>query len=114
MTAHPCADHLALCDHCYTCEVLRVCCCSLSASQRAQLEAEPHQPFAGLAAAIVQEAGARRSLRELVRAEAEQPSPAALPAPPGRPALPAAPVAAAIPQQSHKEAVHVLAARTTR
>lgn len=25
---HPCADHIATCDHCYSCDVLGICCCS--------------------------------------------------------------------------------------
>jgi hypothetical protein len=103
-TPHPCAGHP--CDHCYVCDVLHVCCCSISAQQRAQLEAERRQPYAGLVAAIVQKAGAEVGLPELVRRDARH-----LPAS-ARLGLLAPRTTDPVSHNSRKEAVHVLPARS--
>jgi hypothetical protein len=36
---HPCADHMATCDHCYSCEVLGICCCSTATRSPAVMDA---------------------------------------------------------------------------
>lgn len=71
MSTHPCTDHS--CDHCYLCDVVRVCCLTVTPGQRAQLEAEHRTaPTDRLHAAILQDAGTVPSLSELVRLEARQ------------------------------------------
>ena len=108
---HPCAGHA--CDHCYVCDVVGVCCSSVSAQERAQLEAGHHQPYDGLAVVVAREAGESPSLRELVRADAGQQRLGPLPDA-SRPALPVALKAGALLNQSRKEAVHVVAPHTAR
>lgn len=39
MSPHPCADHMATCDHCYSCDVLGICCCSSAARAPAVVDA---------------------------------------------------------------------------
>jgi hypothetical protein len=102
MTAHPCVGHA--CDHCYLCDVLGVCCSTVSADQRAQLEAGHEAQSGALHTAVVLEAGTGPSLIELVRLEAEKPNGA-------QRLLPAAP-AQAEPIDARKGAVNVVASRT--
>lgn len=109
MSPHPCDGHP--CDGCFCCSVLHICCLTISPEQRARLEAEERHE--GLRAAIEAEAGTVPSLGELVRRDAERQRPA--------PLLPASsllvlPRSAAehIPNDSRKEAIHVLAPRTPR
>jgi len=71
MRPHPCAGHP--CDHCFTCDVLGVCCASLSSGQRARLEADDQAQPDRLRAAIAQDAGTVPNLPELVRQDAAQP-----------------------------------------
>lgn len=101
---HACADHMASCDHCYRCDVLGECC---------------QTPLPGVAvrppvvvqrdvlhdAVIEDSKSAAPSLSQLVRAENIRPRLAGLllPGPPAEP----------IPNNSGKESVYVLAARTT-
>ncbi len=76
--AHPCEGHN--CDHCYVCDVVGICCGTISSQTRAQLEAAVEQGGQGdeLRAAIVAEAGTVSSLGELMRREtATGPEPAA-------------------------------------
>jgi hypothetical protein len=111
MTGHPCAGHA--CDHCFLCDVVGVCCGSVSAAERTQLEAEHREPYVGLAVAIVHEAGSFRSLSELLRADVAGRGRGVL-ADISRPALPAVPTTAATPNRSRKEAIRVPLPRTTR
>jgi|ERR1700733_3819547 len=113
MSPHPCADHMASCDHCYLCDVVGVCCASVPVAERAQLEAEHRKPYTGLAMAITREAGSIRSVGELVCADAARQG-RALPADRSQPALPAAPPSVGIPNPSRKEAIRVPIPRTTR
>lgn len=68
---HPCEGHA--CDHCYCCDVVGVCCTTVSPGERRRLEGE-HQtsPSDRLYAAILRDAGTIPSLPELVRLEATQ------------------------------------------
>lgn len=65
---HPCAGHN--CDHCYTCDVLGICCASVSLDRRVRLTAAGAQCSCDLAAAIRSEAGATAYLRQLIENEA--------------------------------------------
>lgn len=109
---HPCEGHLASCDHCYLCDVAGVCCASVSREQRAQLEASRGEPYAGLAATIVQETGLAPNLGELVRLSHEAQHPHQLAAP----ALLAPPSVSGerFPNDSRKEASRVLSSRPAR
>lgn len=66
--SHPCADHP--CDHCYLCDVVGICCGSVSSAQREQLEAGDPTQRERLYLAIAQGTGMAPSLPELVRQEA--------------------------------------------
>lgn len=68
---HPCDGHLASCDHCYLCDVVGICCASVSSGLRAQIEASRACSYTELTAAITQDAGLVPGLRDLVRLEAE-------------------------------------------
>jgi hypothetical protein len=108
--SHPCVPHHA-CDHCYICETLHICCATIPPEQRAQLEADTKQGQAErFREAVVAEARRVVTLADLIQAEAAQGVPAL---PPGTAslALPPAPAAEAIPHNSRKEPVYVIAAR---
>jgi hypothetical protein len=104
---HPCAGHMASCDHCYRCDVLGECCAQTPAPG---LSARP--PTAVVVqrdvlhdAVIEDPKRAAPTLGQLIRAEGIRPRLAAalLPGPP----------AESIPDHSGKEAVYVPVARTT-
>jgi len=103
---HVCAGHA--CDDCNICR-FGICCATLSAEQRVQLEAAlSGSPSTALAALVVEQASQSPSLAELVRRDAARLSPAVrlpAPAPPMR-SLPPAP-AESIPLPSRKEALDV-------
>jgi hypothetical protein len=103
---HPCSNHLSSCDHCYVCDVLGVCCASLSAKQRARLEASDPARRGRLHEAIARDAQTTQSLPELVRQEALLPPAAA------RLGLLAAPPANPLADDSRKEALYVIPARS--
>ena len=106
---HPCDGHV--CDHCAICQA-GYCCGSITADQRAQLEAPANNPDdERLREAVEQERGSEPSIAELVRRDAAQNAPAALPAGPVL-ALPA-PAGVAEPTETRKEPVYVAPARTT-
>jgi hypothetical protein len=104
-TSHPCNGHA--CDHCYVCDVVGVCCASISAADRARLEVDARASTNRLRATIVQDAQAVPSLRELVRQEAEAGS---LPAS-ARVGLLAAALSDRLPTTSRKEATYVVPPR---
>ncbi len=106
---HPCASHMASCDHCYLCDVVGICCATLTASQRAQLEAAIQSPVGGLRVAIAEEASTVPSLPELVRRDVRHPR--ALSAS-GRLSLSPAPTADPLSHESRKEPQHALSARS--
>jgi hypothetical protein len=107
MNTHPCDDHP--CDHCYLCDVVGVCCTTVTPSQRVGLEAEHRTaPIDRLRAAILADLGRTPGFAELVRLEALQRQPK-FPASPPR-LLPAAPIAS-IPHDQQKEAIHVAVPR---
>jgi hypothetical protein len=106
MSPHPCDGHA--CDHCFCCDVLRICCGSISAGERARLEADGPASPDRLRAAVLQDAEAVVTLPELVRREARQ-RPQVRPVA-GRPALPAA-SGSSVPSDSRKEALYVSRAR---
>jgi hypothetical protein len=109
LTGHPCADHP--CDHCYVCDVLGVCCASISPEQRAQLEAAAQACDAErFRQAIMAEAGQLVTLANLISAEASRHVPALLPGS-SRLALPPGVSSDAIPANSLKEAIYVPVAR---
>lgn len=116
--SHPC-EGLHPCDHCFLCDVVGVCCMSVSAEQRAQLEAKARAQLDQLRQAIVCEADTTFSLAELMQIEAERQVIGAPPLGSGWP-LPAAQrlglgaAADVFLSHSRKEAVHVLAARRAR
>jgi hypothetical protein len=99
--SHPCAGHIRQCDHCYSCDVLGICCATVSAPQRALLEASTPAQWDRLCARIAQEAGTTPALSDLIRQESR-----ALPAA-TRLGLLAAPTANPLPEDSEKEVVHV-------
>jgi hypothetical protein len=80
---HACAAHMESCDHCYLCDVVGVCCMTVTSGQRAALEAShraetSYRPGASIArdslAAVgtLIEAAETVSLPELIREEAAQ------------------------------------------
>lgn len=109
---HPCAEHMASCDHCSICEA-GVCCGSVSAAQRIQLEAEYRRPYSGLASAIVCEAGTAPMLRDLVSRDAERRQGGLL-LPTPRSLLPPVLADPNRLSDSRKEATHVVVSRTAR
>jgi hypothetical protein len=102
---HPCASHMASCDHCYRCDVLGECCMTPVPGEAV------HPPVVVvqrdvLHDAVIEDArSAAPTLSQLVRAEGVRPRLAGLllPGPPLEP----------IPNHSRKEAVIVPVARTT-
>lgn len=107
---HPCTDHP--CDHCYLCDVVSICCMTVTPGQRVRLEAEYRTaPIDRLHAAVLQDAGTVLSLPELVRLEARQ-YPAGLVAA-SRLGLLKAPLADPVPD-SRKEPAHVPIPRSLR
>lgn len=110
MSPHPCIDHP--CDHCYLCDVVGVCCTTVTPSQRARLEAEHRaEPIDRLHAVILQDAGTVPSLPELVRLEARQ-YPAGLVAASRLGLLKASLIDPVL--NSRKEPAHVAISRTLR
>lgn len=109
---HPCSGHMATCDHCFVCDVVGICCASVSAAERRRLEAV-HQArtLGGLALLVQAEAAARDrpSLATLIQAEAPSSTDAR---PLGPILLPAAPLDP-LPTDSGKEPTYVVA-RTVR
>lgn len=108
--SHPCSDHMAQCDHCFCCEVVGICCGTISPQARAQLEAAVQQDAQGdeLRAAISAEAGTVPSLAELVRSEAATKPAAPLMLPPAAPlALPRAAEWVAADNAREEEPVYV-------
>jgi hypothetical protein len=107
---YPCDGHP--CDHCYLCDVVGVCCMTVTAGQRAKLEADDRaQRNRDSLHAALQEAGTVPTLRELVRLEARR-YPAGLIAA-SRLGLLSAPSADPVPD-SRKEPAHVPVSRTLR
>jgi hypothetical protein len=107
--SHPCVDHLASCDHCYLCDVVGVCCATISPAQRAQLEAGDSAQRERLYAAITQDAGTVPSLPELMRRDARHSRALSAAA---RLGLDPAPTADPLSHDSRKEALHVIPARS--
>ena len=102
---HPCASHMASCDHCYRCDVLGECCQTPAPSQAVCPPVVVVQRDVLHDAVIEDARRAAPSLSQLVRAEGVRSRLAGLllPGPPVEP----------IPNHSRKEAVYVHAARTT-
>jgi hypothetical protein len=66
---HPCDSHA--CDHCYLCDVVGICCMTVSSGQRAQLEAEHRTGSSDwLHAAILADAQHVPAFADLVRLDA--------------------------------------------
>lgn len=110
MSSHPCVpDHP--CDHCFCCDVLGICCATIPAELRVQLEAAAQTVEAErFRRAVVAEADQLVTLADLICAEAEPGIPALSPGS-VRLALPPASPADAIPANSLKEAIYVPVAR---
>ena len=107
---HPCDGHP--CDHCYLCDAVGICCMTVTAGQRAQLEAEHRtEPIDRLHAAIRADAETVVTLPELVRREARR-YPAGMAAA-SQLGLLAEPFADPIPD-SRKEPDHVAVPRILR
>ena len=64
---HACAAHLATCDHCYSCEVLGVCCASGAAAGRSSPSTRSDLDF--LREAMAEDAANRTTFAELVYAD---------------------------------------------
>lgn len=106
---HPCDGHV--CDNCAICQA-GYCCGSITAEQRAQLEAgTSNYGDERLREAVEQERGSQPSIAELVRRDAMQHAPAALPA--GRLLSLPASAEASEPTETRKEPVYVVPPRTT-
>jgi hypothetical protein len=111
MTNPCCAGHP--CDDCNICRA-NVCCGTLSAEQRAQLEAAISSGASSrLVALLADEAGRHSSLADLVRVDAGRPSQALLPAARVPLALPNASTEH-LPINAQKEVLHGIPARPTR
>jgi hypothetical protein len=94
------------------CRVVGICCMTISPELCAQLEAADQSQHEQLRAAIVMEARTVPSLGELVRRDAAGVRPGELLPTPS--ALRLLGAAEHIPNDSRKEAIHVLASRPTR
>lgn len=106
MASHPCADHMASCDHCYRCDVLGECCRTPLPGQAARVPVPVVVQRDVLHDAVIEDArSAAPSLSQLVRAEGVRPRLAGL-------LLPGPPVES-ITNHSRKEPVSVPVARTT-
>jgi hypothetical protein len=108
MTPHPCDGHA--CDHCYCCDVLRVCCGSVSAAERVRLEAEHRWLTADrLLIAVRQEAQTTVSLTQLVRQEVKDRRPEQLPMVRALPPAPVLPIAQEPePRKEHHVRTHIV------
>jgi hypothetical protein len=105
MTSHPCAGHMDQCDHCYTCDVLGVCCQAIGAAQHRSSDAQRPATPSVLHDAIVQDARTATSLSHRIQLGITRPSvPALLPGQPAEPLV----------TEIRKEPVRVIATRTTR
>jgi hypothetical protein len=62
--SHPCASHINTCDHCYSCEVLGICCTSTPASV---FVASAITDLGALRQAIAEDAADRTSFADLVQ-----------------------------------------------
>jgi len=103
MTPHPCDGHA--CDHCYCCDVLRICCGSISAAERIRLEAEYRWRTANrLLLAVRLDAATAVPLTQFVRQEAADRRPERLPV--LRALLPA-PALAIAPEPEPRKEHHV-------
>lgn len=60
--SHPCDGHA--CDHCYLCDVVGVCCATVPSAGAAQASCTDGNAFRD---AVVQEAGDRAGLRQLMQ-----------------------------------------------
>jgi hypothetical protein len=109
---HPCADHLATCDHCPICEA-GVCCAGLSAQQRTQLIAliQAELRSQRFHRAVTAEASRTFTLAELVQIETERQVLGAPLHSAAVPVLSAAAESAPAPATARKEAVRVLVSR---
>jgi hypothetical protein len=105
--SHPCDGHP--CDHCYTCDVLGVCCATVSPGQPRQSEAQARSER--LHEAIVLEVRTALSLADLIRLDAERECPPKSLPMPFPLSLPKAD-AEHTPTDSRKEAIRVSAARS--
>ena len=86
---HPCADHP--CDHCYSCDVLGVCCASAPSGRgKPGFQATPDQNLAlhsAVLADIDRHVGLGRQIQLEARREASRGLPERLALPQGPPAL---------------------------
>lgn len=105
MTGHPCAGHMATCDHCYLCDVVGVCCATVP--QGGGIDAQAVE-LDRLRQAIVSEAASTPTLADRLRSEKQCPAAVRL-LPPGPPVV----AHPSSPDQEEK-LIHVVAARTTR
>lgn len=102
---HPCDGHS--CDHCFWCDVVGICCQTISPGQRAQVGADNQAQRERLRIAIAQDARTVPAFSELVRREAggrSQRAPLLLPAVPAPSVVPI----------SRKESIHVEVSRSDR
>jgi hypothetical protein len=79
MSCHPCAGHMATCDHCYLCDVVGVCC--MTAPATSQPAASPPDELTILREAIAEDGRSRSNLTDLIQSDAirqvlDRPSPA--------------------------------------
>lgn len=102
---HPCADHFASCDHCYSCEVLGICCAAVPNAQRSSIEAQGATSPDVLHEAIVQDANTAPNLLELIRSKSD-PRRAHL--------LMPGPISEPISHDFRKEPIYVVSSRTHR
>ena len=70
MNSHPCDGHS--CDHCFLCDVVGICCMTISPEQNARLEADDRAQRERLRLAIGLEVVTVPSLGELVRLDVER------------------------------------------
>lgn len=103
---HCCAGHP--CDHCYLCDVVGICCMTVSAEQRVRLEAHLRTELDRLRQTLICEAAAKPSLAAQLRGDMQRPPAVGLLAPAPLPLLADPPIL-----DQRRENVHVLVPRTT-
>lgn len=107
MTDHPCSSHP--CDHCYLCDVVGICCMTVSTEQRATLEAHLRTELDRLRQTVICEAAAMPSLADRLRGDMQHPPLTLLLDPAPLPVFADPPILA-----QEKEPIHVIPPRTTR
>lgn len=70
MTDHPSSDHP--CDHCYLCDVVGICCATISVEQCIQIEGHIRHEFDCLRQATITKASSTPTLADRLRGDTQR------------------------------------------